>query len=150
MRIPLGILMAWSLLAQPASAQAQVQITMGLPVVLPPMVAVQPGVQVVSELDEEVYFVDGWYWVRRGPHWYRTHDHRGQWVWVVPARVPVRLVRIPPGRYRRLHRRDWKETRRERRQRERAERKYWNEREKAEPAAWKEGKGKRRGHDRDD
>ena len=62
----------------------------------------------------------------------------------------LRLVRIPPGRFRRLHRRNWKETRRERKQRERAERKYWNEREKAEPAAWKEGKGKRRGHDRDD
>jgi len=110
MRILLGILMAWSLLAQPAGAQVQVQMTMHLPVVLPPMVVVQPGVRVVSELDEEVYFVDGWYWVRRGPHWYRTHDHRGLWVWVVPARVPATLVRIPPGRYRRLHREEWMNT----------------------------------------
>ncbi|MFL5310380.1 MAG: hypothetical protein ACJ79H_08015 [Myxococcales bacterium] len=150
MRILLGTLMALSLLAQPAGAQAQVQITMGLPVVLPPMVAVRPGVRVVSDLDEEVFFVDGWYWVRRGPHWYRTHDHRGVWVWVVPARVPVSLVRIPPGRYRRLRREEWKEARHERKERAKAERKYWKEREKAERAAWKEGKGRGRGHGRDD
>ena len=150
MRILLGLLMAWSLLAQPARAQAQVQITIGLPAVLPPMVVVQPGVQVVSGLDEEVYFVDGWYWVRRGPHWYRTHDHRGLWVWVAPVRVPAMLVRIPPGRYRRLRREEWKEARRERKEREKWQRKSWREREKAERAAWKEGKGKGRGHDRDD
>ena len=150
MRILLGILMAWSLLAQPALAQVQVQMTMHLPMVLPPMVVVRPGVRVVSELDEEVYFVDGWYWVRRGPHWYRTHDHRGLWVWVVPARVPATLVRIPPGRYRRLHREEWKEARRDRKEREKAERRAWKEREKAERAAWKEGKGKGRGHGRND
>ena len=149
MRIVLGTLLASLFLALPVRAQVQLQITMGLPVVLPPMVVVQPGVRVVSELDEEVYFVDGWYWVRRGPHWYRTHDHRGQWVWVAPARVPVALVRIPPGQYRRLHRAEWREMRRERREHERAERRAWKERERAERAAWKEGK-KGRGHDRDD
>jgi hypothetical protein len=152
MRILLGTLMAWSLLAQPARAQVQVQITMGgLPVVLPPMVVVQPGVRVVSELDEEVYFVDGWYWVRRGPHWYRTHDHRGLWVWVAPVRVPAMLVRIPPGRYRRLRREEWKEARRARKEREKAERRNWKEREKAARASWKEGRGKGHGRrDRDD
>jgi hypothetical protein len=142
MRILSGTLLALCLVAQSALAQAQVQITMGLPVVLPPMVVVQPGVQVVTELDEEVYFVGGWYWVRRGPHWYRTHDHRGVWVWVAPARVPAALVRIPPGHYRRLHRERWKEARRLRK----AERKDWKEREKAQRAAWKEGKHDGRGH----
>ena len=145
----LGTLLASLFLALPVRAQVQLQITMGLPVVLPPMVVVQPGVSVVSELDEEVYFVDGWYWVRRGPQWYRTHDHRGQWVWVAPARVPVALVRIPPGQYRRLRRAEWREMRRERREHERAERRAWKERDRAERAAWKEGK-KGRGHDRDD
>src|SRR5262245_2997102 len=148
MRILSGTMLALWLLAAPAGAEVQVVITMGLPVVLPPMVVVQPGVQVVSELDEEVYFVDGWYWVRRGPHWYRTHDHRGRWVWVAPARVPVALVRIPPGRYRRLHRAQWQRERHERREREKAERREWKEREKAEREAWKEGK--REGHGRDD
>jgi len=149
MRILSGSLLALWLLAAPAGAQVQVIITMGgLPVVLPPMVAVRPGVQVVSELDEEVYYVNGWYWVRRGPHWYRTHDHRGQWVWVAPARVPVALVRMPPGQYRRLHRGEWERARRERKEREKAERRAGKEREKAERAAWKEGKHAR--HDRDD
>jgi hypothetical protein len=148
MRIVSGSMLALWLVAAPVGAQVQVQITIGLPVVLPPMVVVQPGVQVVSELDEEVYFVDGWYWVRRGPHWYRTHDHRGQWVWVAPERVPVALVRIPPGRYRRIHRAEWERERRERKEREKAERRAWKEREKAEREAWKEGK--REGHGRDD
>jgi hypothetical protein len=148
MRILSGSLLALCLLSAPAGAQVQVQITMGLPVVLPPMVVVQPGVQVVTELDEEVYFVNGWYWVRRGPHWYRTHDHRGQWVWVAPARVPVALVRIPPGQYRRIHREEWMRARHERRERQKAERREWKEREKAERDDWKERK--REGHGRDD
>src|SRR5919109_317130 len=42
-RILLGSLLALSLLALPARAQVQMQITIGLPVVLPPMVVVQPG-----------------------------------------------------------------------------------------------------------
>jgi len=136
MRILSGCLLALCLFSAPAGAQVQVQITMGLPVVLPPMVVVQPGVQVVTELDEEVYFVNGWYWVRRGPHWYRTHDHRGRWVWVAPARVPVALARIPPGRYRRLHRKEWQRSRHERKEREKAERRARMEREKEEREAW--------------
>jgi hypothetical protein len=133
-----GSLLALSLLASPARAQVQVQITMGLPVVLPPMVVVQPGVQVVTELDEEVYFVNGWYWVRRGPNWYRTHDHRGHWVWVEQGRVPVALVRIPPGQYRHIRHEEWKRMEHERKEREKAERRAWKERDKQERKAWKE------------
>ena len=138
MRNLLGGLLALSLLASPAHAQVQVRITMGLPVVLPPMVVVQPGVSVVTELDEEVYFVDGWYWVRRGPHWYRTHNHRGQWVWVEPRAVPAALVRIPPGQYRRIDHEEWKRMQRERREREKAEHRAWKERERDERREWKE------------
>jgi hypothetical protein len=162
MRILLASLMASLLFALPARAQLQVEITLGLPVVLPPLVVVQPGVEVVSDLDEEVYFVDGWYWVRRGTSWYRTHDHRGRWAWVAPVRVPVALVRIPPGQYRRFYGEEAKEERGERREREKeerrewknrekAERKQWKDREKAEHAMWKEGKHKGRDrHNEDD
>jgi hypothetical protein len=89
-------------------AAAQVQINVQLPSVVfpapPPMVVVQPGVQVVEDNDDEVFFVDDVYWVRRGPHWYRAKDHRGGWVVVDGPNVPPSLVRLPPGQYRRYKR----------------------------------------------
>src|SRR5205823_5171874 len=120
MRTLFGGVLALLLLASPAHAQVQVQITLGLPVVLPSMVVVQPGVQVVSELDDEIYFVGGWYWVRRGPHWYRTHDHRGRWLWVEPRYVPAALVRIPSGQYRHIRHDEWRRMEHDRKEREKA------------------------------
>jgi hypothetical protein len=86
-------------------AFAQVQINVQLPTFTftapPPLVVVEPGVQVVEDNDEEVFFVDSYYWVRRGPRWYRTRDHRGGWVVVDGPGVPPSLVRLPAGQYRR-------------------------------------------------
>jgi hypothetical protein len=88
---------------RPARAQVSVQIAVPAPAirfeVAPPLVVVSPGVQVVPEYEEEVFFVDGWYWHRSGPYWYRTRDYRGGWVVVEQRYVPVALVRIPPGHY---------------------------------------------------
>lgn len=84
-----------------ASASASVSLHLDLPVVLPALVVVTPGVQVVPEVEEEVFFVDGWYWVRQPSGWYRSRSHRSGWV-LVPARaVPARLVAIPSGKYKR-------------------------------------------------
>src|SRR5215472_2069595 len=84
-------------------ARAQVRVEIAVPTirfeVAPPLVVVSPGVQVVPEYEEEVFFVDGWYWYRTGPYWYRTRDHRGGWVVVERRYVPVALVKIPPGHY---------------------------------------------------
>jgi hypothetical protein len=86
-----------------ASAQASVNVHFDLPLVLPRLVVVSPGVQVVPEVHEEVFFHENWYWVRREGYWYRSHDHRGGWALVPIQRVPPRLVAVPPGKYR-----DWK------------------------------------------
>jgi len=84
-------------------ARAQVRLEIAVPTirfeVAPPLVVVSPGVQVVPEYEEEVFFVDGWYWYRSGPYWYRTRDHRGGWVVVERRYVPATLVKIPPGHY---------------------------------------------------
>jgi hypothetical protein len=97
----------------------------------PPLVTVQPGVQVVRDCDEEVFFSGGWYW-HPGPRgvWYRTHSWHGGWV-VAPRRaVPVAVVRLPRGHYRHFHggewheRRQWREERREERHEEKAERRW--------------------------
>ena len=88
------------LVPRPAAAQLQVSIRFDLPVVLPTLVVIEPGVQVVPDVNEEVFFVDGSYWVRRDTHWYRSHDHRSGWVAVDSHAVPGRLVKYPPGHYR--------------------------------------------------
>lgn len=90
--------------AVPAVASAQsasVEFRLDLPVVLPQLVVVSPGVQVVPELDHEVFFVDGWYWARQDGSWFRSRSHRSGWVLVGPRAVPARLAGIPPGKYRR-------------------------------------------------
>jgi hypothetical protein len=87
----------------PAAAQVSVTLRLDLPVVLPALVVVEPGIQVVPGVNEEVFFVDGYYWVRRDARWYRSHDHRGGWVVIEPRGVPPRLVKVPPGHYRKWH-----------------------------------------------
>jgi hypothetical protein len=86
-----------------SAAQVNVQVQIGVPTVrfetVPALVVVSPGVQVVPDYDEEVFFVNGWYWYRSGPTWYRTRDHRGGWVVAHGREVPRGLQRIPPGRY---------------------------------------------------
>ena len=39
--------------------------TLSLPAVLPPLVVVQPGVSVARDMDDEVFFADGYYWARQ-------------------------------------------------------------------------------------
>jgi hypothetical protein len=82
----------------------QVQVRVNVPTVrfevAPPVVEVQPGVMVVRDYDEEVFLVDGRYWMHtRDGRWYRASDYRGGWVVVEPRVVPAPIVRLPPGRY---------------------------------------------------
>jgi hypothetical protein len=87
----------------------------------PPLVVAEPGIQVVPDQPEEVFYVDGWYWTRRGHHWFRTHDYRGQWVVADRRIIPERLYGVPEGRYRHWHADRRHEARREERREERHE-----------------------------
>jgi hypothetical protein len=126
-----------------APAQVSVQIQLGLPAA-PPLVVVQPGIQVVENWDEEVFFTGGYYWVRRDDRWYRARGPSAAFVYVEPRRVPPGLVRMPPGQYVRYRKHE-----------EKAERKAWKRQEKAEKKAWKEQEkaekkgGKHEGHGHD-
>ncbi|MGC4001444.1 MAG: hypothetical protein QM767_29885 [Anaeromyxobacter sp.] len=88
----------------PTLALGQATISAGfqinLPAVLPQLVVIQPGVQVVPQVQEEVFYVDNHYWCRRGDAWYRSPDHRHGWVVVERRVVPARLVELPEGHYR--------------------------------------------------
>ncbi len=98
--IPLAFLLAVG--AAPARAQVGIRIELGLPVA-PPLVVIQPGIQVVEGFQEEVFFHRGWYWCRRPDGWYRSRSPQARFGWIDARRVPGALVRMPAGRYRNWH-----------------------------------------------
>ena len=58
----------------------------------PELVAVSPGVQVVADADEPLFFADGYYWLYRDGIWLRSDSYRGGF-----ARIDVNMV---PGEVR--------------------------------------------------
>ncbi len=102
--LPLAVLLTMG--AAPARAQVGIRIELGLPVA-PPLVVIQPGIQVVEGFGEEVFFHRGWYWCRRPDGWYRSRSPRARFDWIEARRVPGALVRMPAGHYRNWHHEDW-------------------------------------------
>src|SRR5262245_15506311 len=101
----MGLLVAITISTVPTESRAQaVRVTVATPTVrfetAPQLVEVSPGVQVVPEYGDEVFFVDGWYWCRSGGAWFRTRDYRGGWVVAERAYVPTVIVKAKPGKYR--------------------------------------------------
>ena len=84
---------------------SQVQVNIPLPTIVfpapPPLVVVEPGIQVIEDQDDEIFVVDNAYWVRRDGRWFKSPDHRGHWVVVEEKFVPGHLVKVPHGRYKR-------------------------------------------------
>ncbi len=97
-------------LAAPAVSRAA-EIYLQLPEVLPPLVVIQPGVQVIPQVPHEVFFVEGEYWARHNGGWYRTTNPHAGWMAAAPNVVPATLVKIPPGKYK-----NWKPTKAEKEQ----------------------------------
>jgi len=99
--LPLALLLI--LAPSAARAQVSVHIDLGLPI-MPRLVVVQPGIQVVEGFQEEVFFCNGWYWCRRHDGWYRARSPRERFAWIEGPRVPRSLMRVPEGHYRNWHR----------------------------------------------
>jgi hypothetical protein len=53
----------------------------------PSLVEVRPGVWVVEDYDEPIFFEGGYYWAYRGNAWYRSSMYTGGWVVATPPRV---------------------------------------------------------------
>ena len=45
----------------------------------PDLVYVSPGVQVIADYNEPVFYADGFYWRETGGIWYRSHYHTHGW-----------------------------------------------------------------------
>jgi hypothetical protein len=60
--------------------------------VQPELVYVSPGVQVVADYDEPIFYSEGYYWRYYGGIWYRSSYHNYGWVHVRTA--PVYVARI--------------------------------------------------------
>jgi len=64
----------------------------------PRLVYVSPGVQVVYDYHEPVFYSDGYYWRNDGYVWYRSSYHSHGWV-RADAYVPAAIVRIDRPSY---------------------------------------------------
>lgn len=72
----------------------------------PDMVAVSPGVQVIADYDEPIFYADGFYWANRGGAWYRSSYYTGGWIYY--ARPPGVIVSIHnPHAYRHYRPHGW-------------------------------------------
>ncbi len=64
----------------------------------PDLIEIEPGVQVIVDYDEPIFYSDNYYWRNDGGVWYRSSYYNRGWVSASP---PVYVARInSPGRYR--------------------------------------------------
>lgn len=73
----------------------------------PELIEVSPGVQVIADADEPLFYSDGYYWLYRGGTWLRSDSYRGGFVRVEIRYVPQRIRTIDQpqvyAQYRRRH-----------------------------------------------
>ncbi len=50
----------------------------------PDLVYAAPGVQVIADFDEPIFYADNFYWRQQGTVWYRSTDYRSGWVYAPP------------------------------------------------------------------
>jgi hypothetical protein len=61
--------------------------------VAPDLVYVSPGVQVIADYDEPVFYADNFYWRESGGVWYRSRYHTHGWAYASPPRVVLSIDR---------------------------------------------------------
>ncbi|HEU0031440.1 MAG TPA: hypothetical protein VFQ53_12465 [Kofleriaceae bacterium] len=68
----------------------------------PDLVYVQPGVGVIADYDEPIFYADNYYWWFYNGAWYRSNYYTGGWVYV--SSPSVRIARIGNPYYYRHYR----------------------------------------------
>jgi hypothetical protein len=59
----------------------------------PDLVYVAPGVQVIADFDEPIFYADGLYWRFYAGTWYRSSQYTGGWAYATPPPVVLRIER---------------------------------------------------------
>ena len=110
MRTLFSMILVAAVLQVPSLASAQFSIGVNLPGVsigvnLPvyPQFAPVPGYPVyyAPQVDTNLFFYDGLYWVYAGDNWYSSSWYNGPWDLVEPGYVPYFVLRVPVLYYRR-------------------------------------------------
>lgn len=70
----------------------------------PDLVYVAPGVRVIADYHQPIFYADNFYWRYDGGSWYRSSVYTGGWVYASPPPVILRIERPhayvhyrPPG-----------------------------------------------------
>ena len=95
MRTLHSVLFAGVLTAMGCTGSAQVHTTAEADYVAPQLIEVEPGVQVVADYDQPVFYSDGMYWRSEGGIWYSSRYHNHAWVRVQTPPVAVAHIERP-------------------------------------------------------
>jgi hypothetical protein len=71
------------------------QVTYSGEVTAPELVVISPGVQVIADYDEPIFYSENYYWRMDGGTWYRSHDHTRGWARVDVVPVTIRSIDRP-------------------------------------------------------
>jgi hypothetical protein len=58
---------------------------------MPDLIEISPGVQVIADYDEPVFYSSNAYWRYDGGVWYQSHTHTGGWVRATPPAAVVTI-----------------------------------------------------------
>jgi hypothetical protein len=75
-----------------AGCMAPAGVAYSASVTTPDLVTVGPGVRVIADYDEPIFFADGYYWWMYDGLWYRSSYYTDGWVYV--ATPPLVITRI--------------------------------------------------------
>ncbi|HEX3759146.1 MAG TPA: hypothetical protein VHW23_10585 [Kofleriaceae bacterium] len=71
------------------------QFTVTSEATAPDLVVISPGVQVIADLDEPIFYSGNYYWRNQGGFWYRSTSHASGWARVGVAPVEIRTIERP-------------------------------------------------------
>jgi hypothetical protein len=71
------------------------QLTYAAEATTPELVVISPGVQVIADFDEPIFYSGNYYWRNQGGYWYRSAYHTRGWARVDVAPVEIRTIERP-------------------------------------------------------
>jgi hypothetical protein len=86
-----GSACAWLAAAMLAGCAGETQYVGDVHVTSPELVTIQPGVEVIADADDPLFYTDGYYWLYRDGVWLRSDSYNTGFARVTPDLVPGHL-----------------------------------------------------------